>query len=141
MTTTGFSPSAMAERTGVTIDTLRYYEREGLLTNVARADSGHRRYSEDDVLWVEVLRCLRDTGMSIEQLRHYCDLGAQGDQTEAERRQILVDHRTLVEAQIRERREALRLIDHKLSFYDHVSPAESGPQTEIPTETKNQETR
>ena len=111
------TPAEMADRTGVSIDTLRYYEREGLLQNVARADSGHRRYSEDDVLWVEVLRCLRETGMSIDQLRHYCDLGAQGSYTEPERYEMLVSHRELVQQQIKERREALRLIDHKLSLY------------------------
>src|SRR5512132_3745622 len=86
------TPAEMAERTGVSIDTLRYYEREGLLDSVARAQRGHRRYSEDDVLWIEVLRCLRDTGMSIEQLRHYCALGAQGDHTKAERQRMLTEH-------------------------------------------------
>jgi MerR family transcriptional regulator, aldehyde-responsive regulator len=73
----GSTPAAMAERTGVSIDTLRYYEREGLLADVARAGSGHRRYSEDDVLGVEVLRCLRDTGMSIELTLH-ADVSASG---------------------------------------------------------------
>jgi MerR family transcriptional regulator, aldehyde-responsive regulator len=111
------TPAEMSERTGVTLDTLRYYEREGLLDNVARAESGHRRYSEGDVLWVEVLRCLRETGMTIEELRYYCDLGAQGDHTEPERLKLLTDHRRKVEAQIAERRKALRLIDHKISFY------------------------
>lgn len=114
---TELTPAEMNERTGVPIDTLRYYEKEGLLQNVARASSGHRRYSQDDVLWVEVLRCLRETGMTIEQLRVYCDLGSQGDHTQPERRRILVEHRATVEDQIREREEALRLIDHKLSFY------------------------
>jgi MerR family transcriptional regulator, aldehyde-responsive regulator len=120
---TVLTPAEMSARTGVSIDTLRYYEREGLIANVARADSGHRRYNEDDVLWVEVLRCLRETGMSIEQLRHYCDLGAQGDRTEPERRRMLEEHRTLVEAQIVERHEALRLIDHKLSYYADAAAA------------------
>lgn len=120
------TPAAMSERTGVSIDTLRYYEREGLLDNVARADSGHRRYSEDDVLWVEVLRCLRDTGMTIEQLRYYCELGAQGDHTEPERLRLLTEHRAKVEAQIAERHEALRLIDHKISFYRSAAKADAG---------------
>ena len=111
------TPGEMAERTGVSIDTLRYYEREGLIDPVARADSGHRRYSTDDVLWVQVLRCLRDTGMSIEQLRHYCQLGQQGDTTQSERRDLLLAHRADVESQIEARHEALRLIDHKLTFY------------------------
>lgn len=111
------TPAEMAARTGVTIDTLRYYEREGLLDNVARAESGHRRYSEEDALWVEVLRCLRDTGMTIEQLRYYCELGNQGDHTKPERLRMLTDHRTLVETQIAERHAALKLIDHKIGFY------------------------
>ncbi len=125
-TTTDLTPAEMSERTGITIDTLRYYEREGLLANVARTDSGHRRYSEDDVLWVEVLRCLRDTGMSMEQLRHYCELGAEGDHTEPERRQMLVDHRTLVEQKIAELDRALGLIDHKLSFYPNPASTDGG---------------
>ena len=117
MTTTELTPAEMAERTGVSIDTLRYYEREGLLVEVTRAPSGHRRYDEEDVLWVKVLRCLRDTGMSIDQLRRYCVLGEQGVQTEAERRRILLDHRAEVEAQIDQRRAALVLIDEKLRHY------------------------
>lgn len=115
------TPAQMSERTGVSIDTLRYYEREGLLDLIARADSGHRRYSTDDVLWVEVLRCLRDTGMTIEQLRYYCELGAQGDHTEHERLRLLTEHRRRVEDQIAERHEALRLIDHKISVYGESS--------------------
>ncbi|MGB3186304.1 MAG: MerR family transcriptional regulator [Ornithinimicrobium sp.] len=111
------TPAQMAERTGVSIDTLRYYEREGLLSAVARAGSGHRRYSAADVAWVEVLRCLRDTGMSIEQLRRYCELGAQGSRTEPERLRMLRSHRSLVEDQIAARYEALRLIDYKISVY------------------------
>lgn len=111
------SPSEMADQTGVSIDTLRYYEREGLIDPVARAANGHRRYSESDVLWAQVLRCLRDTGMSIDQLRHYCELGQQGENTEPERRAMLLAHRRAVEAQIETRRAALALIDHKLTFY------------------------
>lgn len=120
---TRLTPAQMAERTGVTIDTLRYYEREGLLTDVARAESGHRRYSDDDVLWIEVLRCLRDTGMTMEQLRDYADLGEQGDHTEPERKRILIEHRSDVEGQIATRNAALELIDHKLTFYAHIDEA------------------
>jgi DNA-binding transcriptional MerR regulator len=111
------TPAEMADRSGVTIDTLRYYEREGLIDPVARAANGHRRYRSDDVLWVGVLRCLRETGMTIEQLRHYCELGQQGEATAAERRDLLLAHRFEVEEQIAARNEALRLIDHKLAFY------------------------
>jgi MerR family transcriptional regulator, aldehyde-responsive regulator len=115
------TPAEMSERAGVSIDTLRYYEREQLLVNVARAGSGHRRYSEDDVLWVEVLRCLRETGMTIEQLRAYCELGKQGDHTVPERTRQLIDHRAKVEEQIRDLHQALKLIDHKLDIYRNAN--------------------
>lgn len=126
---TELTPAEMNERTGVPIDTLRYYEKEGLLQDVARSSSGHRRYSEDDVEWIGVLRCLRETGMTIEQLRTYCDLGSQGDHTAPERRRILIEHRLLVEEQISERMEALRLIDHKLAFYAGVAAAKTTQET------------
>nr|CAA6822776.1 MAG: MerR family transcriptional regulator [uncultured Thiotrichaceae bacterium] len=111
------TPAQMAERTGVSMDTLRYYEREGLLQTVRRTESGHRRYSANDVLWVEVLRCLRATGMSIEQLRGYCDLGEQGDHTQPERLALLLAHKSKVEQQITELQESLHLIDHKINIY------------------------
>jgi len=111
------TPAEMVDRTGVSLDTLRYYESEGLLTGVARAANGHRRYSADDVFWVEVLRCLRETGMTIEQLRHYCNLGEQGVITEPERKQILLDHRQQIERQVADLQRAIELVDHKLSHY------------------------
>lgn len=111
------SPAQMAEQTGVSIDTLRYYEREGLLQSVVRNASGHRRYSKDDVLWVEVLRCLRATGMTMEQLRNYCDLGAQGDHTLPARLELLLEHKKIVLEQIDAMQQSLVLVDHKIEFY------------------------
>ncbi len=120
------TPGEMAERTGVSIDTLRYYESEGLITEVARAANGHRRYSGDDVLWVEVLRCLRATGMTIDQLRAYCSLGERGPVTKPERKRILLEHRALVVDQISELRLAVDLIDHKLAHYADTKAAPAG---------------
>jgi len=111
------SPAQMADQTGVNIDTLRYYEREGLINTIERSPSGHRRYSADDVLWVQVLRCLRDTGMTIEQLRQYCNLGEQGDHTQPQRMQLLEQHRDTVLQQIQQLQESIKLIDHKIDFY------------------------
>ena len=111
------TPAEMAERTGTTIDTLRYYEKERLITGVARAASGHRRYSEADAGWIEVLRCLRLTGMSIQQMRHFAELGQQGQHTEPERYRLLLDHRQLVLAQIAELHDALAVLDNKTAIY------------------------
>lgn len=111
------TPAEMSERTGVSIDTLRYYEKEQLITGVQRAGSGHRRYSAADVGWVDVLRCLRLTGMSIEQMRGFARLGQAGEATEPERLRQLNEHRELVERRIEELREALVVIDGKISVY------------------------
>ena len=111
------TPAEMAERTGTTIDTLRYYERERLITGVERAASGHRRYSEADAGWIEVLRCLRLTGMSIQQMKHFAELGQQGQHTEPERYRLLTDHRELVLAEIAELHDALVVLDKKTAIY------------------------
>ena len=66
-----FSPSQAAEQSGFSLDTLRYHERIGLLDGIDRAPSGHRRFDEDDLEWLGVLRCLRDTGMPIAQMRQH----------------------------------------------------------------------
>ena len=65
------SPSQAAEQSGFSLDTLRYYERIGLLDDIDRAPSGHRRFGDDDMEWLGVLRCLRETGMPIAQMRRY----------------------------------------------------------------------
>ena len=111
------TPAEMAERTGTTIDTLRYYEKERLITGVARAAGGHRRYSEADAGWIEVLRCLRLTGMSIQQMKHFAELGEQGQHTEPERYRLLIDHRQRVLAQIAAHRDALVVLDNKTAIY------------------------
>ncbi len=111
------TPAEMSERTGVSLDTLRYYEREQLITGVPRASSGHRRYRAADVGWVDVLRCLRLTGMSIEQMRAFAALGQAGEHTEPERLRQLSEHRALVEQRIEELREALVVIDGKIAVY------------------------
>lgn len=113
------SPAEMTDATGVNIETLRYYERENLIQSIHRNSSGHRRYSSEDVLWVQVLRCLRDTGMTIEQLRTYCKLGEQGDHTEPERLELLLAHKQKVLNEISRMQLSLELIDHKIEFYQN----------------------
>ena len=63
--TTTITPAEAAERTGLTLDTLRYYEREGLVGPVGRSPGGHRAYSEDDLFWVGLVTCLRDAGLGL----------------------------------------------------------------------------
>jgi DNA-binding transcriptional MerR regulator len=112
------TPAEMAARTGTTIDTLRYYERENLIVDVDRAPSGHRRYSEADVGWIEVLRCLRLTGMTIQQMKDFASLGQQGTHTEPERYARLLAHRARVVEQIAALEHALGVLDAKTAVYE-----------------------
>jgi len=95
-----FSPSQAAEQSGFSLDTLRYYERIGLLDGIDRAPSGHRRFDEDDLEWLGVLRCLRDTGMPIAQMRRYAELTRRGQVTMAERLSLLTEHDARVQERI-----------------------------------------
>ncbi|WP_431218155.1 MerR family transcriptional regulator [Leifsonia xyli] len=117
-TRTAMSISDVAERTGLTTHTLRYYEREGLmLTPVERASSTHRRYTDADVSWVNFLTKLRSTAMPIATMRQYVVLARQGDGTEAERLELLLLHRMAVVRQLEEMTASLAAIDYKIDLY------------------------
>jgi DNA-binding transcriptional MerR regulator len=108
-----------AEQTGLTTHTLRYYERDGLmLTSVDRSSSGHRRYSDRDLTWIEMITRLRSTGMPMRDVRRYAALVRQGDGNEAERLELLKAHRERVERQLSEVTGHLRAIDHKIGLYE-----------------------
>lgn len=122
---TSLSIAEAAERSGLTPHTLRYYERDGLLlTAVDRSASGHRRYSQQDLLWIEMVTRLRSTGMPIRDVRRYAALVRAGDGNEAERLALLMAHREQVEAQLAEVSGHLRAIDHKIGIYEgKLAPA------------------
>lgn len=107
----------VAEATGLSVHTLRYYERIGLIHPINRADNTHRRYSLDDVGWIEFLNKLRATGMSIQQMQRYAELQRQGDDTLPERVEMLRALKAEAEAHIDEVQEHLRLIHYKINFY------------------------
>ncbi len=116
-----------ARRTGLSIDTLRYYERIGLLDPPARDSAGRRAYSDGDVHWLEFLTKLRTTGMPIRLMREYAQLCREGVGTAARRRQLLVEHRTAVRAHIGELNGCLEALDWKIDNYAQV--AAQTPQT------------
>ena len=108
-----------ARRLGLTADTLRYYERDDLLLRaVPRSASGHRRYGDDDLRWIELITRLRATGMSIREIRQYAALVRAGDGNETQRLELLHAHRDVVLEQLAEVRDHLRAIELKIGSYE-----------------------
>ena len=116
----GLTIADAARASGLSVHTLRYYERAGLIDGVDRASSGHRRYSEADMAWVETLRCLRATGMPIARIRRYAELVRAGEGNERERLALLEEHRTAVRAQLAEVRGHLAFVERKIATYEEI---------------------
>jgi DNA-binding transcriptional MerR regulator len=112
-----YSPGQVADKTGFSLDTLRYYERIGLLDDIARTPGGRRSFTDDDIDWLGVLRCLRETGMPIAQMLRYAELCREGDGTIAERITLLEAHDRAVDLQIRELRAQQEHIRDKIAWY------------------------
>jgi DNA-binding transcriptional MerR regulator len=102
---------------GLSVHTLRYYERAGLLAPIERNQSGHRRYAPDDIDWIVLCKKLRATGMPIRCIRQYAELVRDGDGNWDERLALLEAHRAEVKRQLAETRKNLELIDYKISLY------------------------
>ena len=115
-----YTISDVAKHTGVSIDTLRYYERIGLIHSVNRLSNTHRRYSEADIGWIYFLLRLRATGMSIQQMLAYAQLQRQGESTLRERVAMLKEHRQQLEAHLQQMQEYLMLIDSKITSYEET---------------------
>ena len=116
-TSTDLTIAEAAAEAGVSVHTLRYYERAGLLTPIERNGSGHRRFSPEDLEWIVVCTRLRATGMPIRRIRQYADLVRAGDGNEAERLALLEAHREEVRERLSEVRRHLELIDYKIDLY------------------------
>jgi DNA-binding transcriptional MerR regulator len=101
-------------------DTLRYYERIGLVGPVARTASGHRRYGQSDLTWIDLLTKLLATGMPLERISRYIELWRQGDGTAQERREMLVAHAQRVEADLSRMQETLAMLRWKIQHYDEL---------------------
>lgn len=129
----------VAEKTGLSTHTLRYYEKIGLIQAVDRAHNGHRRYSPNDVGWLDFLKCLRSTGMPVREVKRYAELFEQGDPTMTERRQLLETHRARIEADLHELTANLEAIKYKIAYYRELEQKASGSDlTALPTSSTNQ---
>jgi DNA-binding transcriptional MerR regulator len=127
----GMTIAAVCERCGLTADTLRYYERIGLIPAVGRSAGGVRNYTEHDCNWIDFIKCMRDAGVAVEALIEYVALFQQGDATAEARKQILIEQRAQIAARMVEMQNMLDRLDYKIQQYESImAPAERELQKE-----------
>ncbi|MGH3390889.1 MAG: MerR family transcriptional regulator [Actinomadura sp.] len=116
-----YSPGQTAAKSGFSLDTLRYYEKIGLLGEIDRTTAGRRRFTDDDLAWLGMLRCLRETGMPIAEMLRFSELARSGSGRLSERIALLEAHDQRVEEQIATLRAQQRHIQEKIRYYRDVA--------------------
>jgi DNA-binding transcriptional MerR regulator len=133
-----FTIQEVARRSGLSEATLRYYERIGLLSTVPRdASSGHRRYDAATVETIESLACLRAAGMRVEDMRHYLQLLARGDEAAGEQRQLFARHATRLATQIAQLQLRLEYLQLKAQLWDARDRGDSDAELRTITQLLN----
>lgn len=116
-----YTTNEAAQKLGIAKDTLFYYEREGLLPKIERDEMNRRIYSESDIEWIFLIRCLRDTDMPIRKIKQYISLLKHGGHNSiSERKNLLVEHEDFIKRKIRAYQDLLMLIGKKIEFYDEA---------------------
>lgn len=108
----------VSRKYGLSADTLRYYERVGLIPKVNRNKSGVRNYTQEDCNWVEFIKCMRGAGLPIEVLIDYVEMFQQGDSTVNARKELLIDQRKALAEKIEEMKNTLARLDYKIDRYE-----------------------
>ena len=102
----------------ISADTLRYYERIGLIPPVPRTSGGIRDYDEESCGWIELMKCMRRAGVQVEALIEYVNLFQQGDATLEARKALLIEQRDQLAARMQEMQASLDRLNHKIERYD-----------------------
>ena len=112
-----YTPAKAAEKIGISAHTLRFYDKEGLLPNVGRDEHGNRRFTDNDLQWLSLLQCLKNTGMSLKDIKRFAECTTIGDDTIDERLALFESQTENVKQQIAELQRYLGLLEYKLAFY------------------------
>ncbi len=108
----------VSKKYDISQDTLRYYERIGLIPAVKRTKGGMRDYTEESCGWIELAKCMRSAGIPIEALIEYCALTQQGDQTITARKELLVEERTKLLEKMEDMKKTLDKLNYKIDIYE-----------------------
>lgn len=112
--------SEICKKFDISSDTLRYYEKIGLLPKISRTKGGIRDYSQNDCNWIEFIKCMRAAGISIEKLVEYVNLFNQGDSTILQRKQILIEEREKIIEKLGILQNSLERLNYKIEHYDDL---------------------
>lgn len=112
-----YSISEVAKELNLTIYTLRYYDKEGLMPFVERAQNGTRLFKESDISALKLIECLKSTGMPIKEIKTFIDWCSEGDSTLQQRYDMFLERKASVEAQMAELKKTMEVIEHKCLYY------------------------
>ena len=118
-----YTISEVANELNLTVYTLRYYDKEGLLPFVERTTSGTRLFKESDIDALKIIECLKSTGMPIKEIKSFIDWCSDGDSTLQQRYDMFLERKAIVEAQLEELRKTMEVIEHKCLYYKTASDA------------------
>lgn len=110
----------VSKKYDLTPDTLRYYERIGLIPNVGRTSGGIREYHDEDCRWIEFIKCMRSAGLPVEILIEYVKLFQQGDETIEARKSLLIEQRNALVSRITDMQSTLDRLDVKIDRYEKL---------------------
>lgn len=110
----------VSKRCDITADTLRYYERIGLIPAINRNTSGIREYTEEDCNWIQFIKCMRNAGLSIEILIEYLNMLQKGNSTVKARKELLMEQRSQLAVRIEEMQGTLERLDMKIDRYEDI---------------------
>ncbi|MNW36862.1 HTH-type transcriptional regulator AdhR [compost metagenome] len=112
-----YSISEVAKELNLTAYALRYYDKEGLMPFVERTSSGTRLFKESDIDALKIIECLKSTGMPIKEIKNFIDWCSGGDSTLQQRYDMFMERKATVEAQMKELKKTMEVIEHKCSYY------------------------
>ncbi len=115
--------SEVSKRTGLSIYTLRFYEKEGLLTNISRNGSGKRVYAETDLIWLTWIQRLKSTGMSLGNIKRFSVLRSLGDSSISDRKEMLIEHAKKLKSDIQRLQDELDIVEFKVQAYQEKEKA------------------
>ena len=110
----------VSKQSDISPDTLRYYERIGLIPTIKRNKNGIREYGETDLKWIEFIKCMRSAGLTIEVLIEYVELFRRGEGTIAARKDILIEQRNQLAAKMEDMKKTIDKLDHKIKIYENT---------------------